>query len=191
MDHTETDIEIPKTLHFEDHPEFTPNLTPEQMFSLGVFGGFYFRRIHSGVTGEDYVDQWKEFKWARNMVAKDPSAVKLLASPTASAKLNKCGVLAGSSLADWEAAGWIVAQDPYGWVQWYCRFYEGRRSEDDARQIKRWLKYTGPRGRFKNQLVNKLKAAGLPYNDPSISPVIRQGLLQWAYMLVPRDMKKW
>jgi hypothetical protein len=24
----------------------------------------------------------------------------------------------------WEQSGWIVAQDPYGWFQWYCRFYQ-------------------------------------------------------------------
>ena len=26
---------IPKTIEFEDYPDFTPNLTPEQMFRLG------------------------------------------------------------------------------------------------------------------------------------------------------------
>ena len=27
--------------------------------------------------------------------------------------------------------------DPYGWFQWYCRFYQGRRSSDDERQVGR------------------------------------------------------
>ena len=95
--------------------------------------------------------------------------------------------MAGSSLLEWEQKDWIVEQDPYGWVQWYCRFYAGRRSPDDKRQIKRWLNYTGPNGRFKKQLINKLKAAKAKYDDPTISPVIRQGLLQWAYTLVSSD----
>ena len=34
-------------LHFKDHPEFTPNLTPRQMFKLGSFGGTYWRPIKS------------------------------------------------------------------------------------------------------------------------------------------------
>ena len=32
-------------------------------------------------------------------------------------------VKAGQNQADWEKSGWIAAQDPRGWFQWYCRFY--------------------------------------------------------------------
>lgn len=166
---------------FSDHPEFTPNLTPQEMFKLGIFGGSYYRDIHSSITGQDYTSQWKEFDWTADI------SPNLLSSSSPSAKLNKYKVLAGSSLLEWEQKDWIVEQDPYGWVQWYCRFYAGRRSPDDKRQIKRWLNYTGPNGRFKKQLINKLKAAKAKYDDPTISPVIRQGLLQWAYTLVSSD----
>ena len=34
--------------------------------------------------------------------------------------------------------GWINKIDPYGCFQWYCRYWKGRRSEDDQRQIGRW-----------------------------------------------------
>lgn len=166
---------------FSDHPEFNPNLTPQEMFKLGIFGGSYYRDIHSSITGQDYTNQWKEFDWTADI------SPNLLSSSSPSAKLNKYKVLAGSSLLEWEQKEWIVEQDPYGWVQWYCRFYAGRRSPDDKRQIKRWLNYTGPNGRFKKQLINKLKAAKAKYDDPTIFPVIRQGLLQWAYTLVSSD----
>ena len=34
-----------------------------------------------------------------------------------------------------------------GWFMWYCRFYLGRRSRDDDRQIGRWKNCTGPKGK--------------------------------------------
>ena len=36
-----------KSLIFNDHPEFQPNLTPKQIFESGSFGGTYFRQIYS------------------------------------------------------------------------------------------------------------------------------------------------
>lgn len=36
---------------------------------------------------------------------------------------------------------WInKALDPMGWMEWYMNYHEGRRSSDDARQIRRWLR---------------------------------------------------
>ena len=33
---------------------------------------------------------------------------------------------------------WINSIDPYGWFLWYFRFWLGRRSIDDKRQITKW-----------------------------------------------------
>lgn len=176
-----------QTIIFDDYPDFTPNVTPWEMFELGVFGGTYYRPIHSTVTNTDLKNQHHEFTslgwWDK---ISDEYIISMVCNPS----INMYGVKAGSSLDAWESKGWIVQQDPYGWVQWYCRFYAGRRSADDERQIDRWNKYTGPKsGRWKKNLINKLKKAGAKYNDPNISPVIRQGLLQWAYLIVPEDLK--
>ena len=105
--------------------------------------------------------------------------------------MNTYKVKCGSSLEDWESKNWIVKQDPYGWFQWYCHFYMGRRTNDDQRQIDRWLKLAGPNGRFRRTLMNKIIKAGKEYNDISVSPVIRQVLQHWGYKLSKRDLEKY
>jgi hypothetical protein len=171
---------------FKDHPEFKPNLTPRQMFLKGIFidQGGYWRPIYSSVAGEELSNQHKEFPFL-NDLPKD-----LLINPSKDYKnLNKYGVKCGSSLLDWEGKNWIKPPDFYGWVHWYCRFYAGRRSSDDERQIKRWLALAGPNGRFKKMLINKIKKAGSSHDDYTISPVIRQVLLQWGYEITKTDLK--
>lgn len=144
---------------FKDHPEFTPNVTPQEMFELGVFGGTYYRPIYSSVADAELENQHEEFRalgWWDNVPEEH------LSCSVCKPSVNMCKVKAGSSLEAWESKGWIEEQDPYGWVQWYCRFYSGRRSEDDERQIERWNKYTGPKsGRWRknlNQQVEKSRS---------------------------------
>ena len=106
-------------------------------------------------------------------------------------KINKYGVKCGSSLEAWEGSGWIDKQDPYGWFQWFCRYKKGRRTKDDERQIKRWLKLAGPKGRFRISLMNKISKQGKEFNDYSVSPVIRQVLLHWGYELTKKDYESY
>jgi len=99
--------------------DFRPELTPPQMLRLGVFGGKYMTDCQA-----EYPARW--FAGAELSPARrDPG-------------LNYFGVNASQSLAVWRRNGWIHRQDPRGWFQWYCRYYMGRRSADDARQIRRW-----------------------------------------------------
>ena len=100
-------------------PLFTPDLTPKEMLRLGVFGGKYMTDCR-----DEFPVDW--FTHARLCAERhDP-------------RLNYFGVNASQSLAVWRHNGWIHRQDPRGWFQWYCRYYMGRRTADDARQIRRW-----------------------------------------------------
>jgi len=175
-----------RELIFKNSPDadFKPNLTPKEVLQAGSFGGTYFRPIHSSITGLHYDKQWKELpqNWIRGL-----NAQKQVYSSIYRTSVNENKVKCGGSLDMWESSGWIKKQDPYGWFQWYCRFYLGRRTSDDKRQIKRWKNCTGPKGRFKNNLIGKIYRAGAKYNSKSISPVIRQVLLHWGYRLTKRD----
>jgi len=101
------------------HPDFKPELTPKQMLALGVFGGKYM------------TDCRKEFPKSWFTKAK-------LCHERHDPKLNFFGVNASQPLQVWRDNGWIHPDDPRGWFQWYCRYYMGRRHEDDERQIRRW-----------------------------------------------------
>ena len=167
---------------FNDYPEFRPNLTPKQVLRMGSFGGTYFRDIHSSVTGKNYKGKTVIKKLPDDWF-KGIDIDKKITSGEYDKNVNKYKVKCGSSLEAWESSNWIVTQDPYGWFQWYCRFYVGRRTNDDRRQIDRWLKFAGPNGRFRRSLMNKVISSGKSFNDPSVSPVIRQSLQHWGYKL--------
>ncbi len=83
----------------------------------------------------------------------------------------------------WESKGWISDCDPYGWFMWHCNFYLGRRCDDDERKIKRWMGVAGAKGRFNNQLINRIHYTNKKFDDRSVSPVIRQTLQHWGYHL--------
>ena len=100
-------------------PEFRPDLSPKEMLALGVFGGKYMTDCR-----KEFPASW--FKHAKLAKARrDPG-------------LNYYGVDASTPLSYWKRKGWICEEDPRGWFQWYCRYWMGRRIEDDERQIRRW-----------------------------------------------------
>lgn len=137
--------------HF--HPDFKPDLTPQEMLALGVFGGKYMTDCR-----DEFPANW--FTHAKLSPGKHD------------ASLNFFGVRASQPLSVWRAKGWIWDDDPRGWFQWYCRYYMGRRCEDDERQIKRWRAMT----RHVAQLRNKCRVGDFSCNTKQ-----RQALLHWAY----------
>lgn len=131
---------------------FKPELTPKQMLELGVFGGHYF---------EGYYDEYPA-SWLTDAQLSDEH----------DPNCNYFAVDASQSRAEWQRKGWIHEQDPRGWFQWYCRYYMGRRSEDDERQIKRWKQMTRHTGQIR---------AHCQVGDELCRPRQRQALLHWAY----------
>ena len=138
--------------------EFQPSLTPDQILRLGAFGGKYVNALHREVPVEWLLLALAEDKIRPYSAVPDPS-------------VNYYGVLSGQSLAEWRSKGWVRDQDPLGWFQWYLRYYLGRRSSDDLRQIRRWRAFRRHYGQVNAHL-----------DQPR--HVQRQALLQWAYPLM-------
>lgn len=140
----------PEGMYFDI--DFKPQLTPAEMLQLGVFGGHYFQGEH-----DEFPTGW--FENARISEYHNP-------------KQNYFAVNASQSRQEWIRNGWINDQDPRGWFQWYCRYYLGRRTDDDARQVKRWKNMT--------RHIGQIKAHCHP-GDMFCRPGQRQALLHWAY----------
>ena len=107
--------------------DFGTKKTPVEVIKEGGFGGTYFRDIYSSVNGECYKKSWKEFDQLKNIDQ------KYCCSDYYDISVNKYGVKWGTSLIFWENKGWINETDPYGWFQWYFRYWLGRRLKDDER----------------------------------------------------------
>jgi len=134
-------------------PRFKPELTPKEILNMGVFGGKYMTDCQN-----EFPKNWfKKEKMCHEF--HDP-------------KINFFGVNASQPLSVWRKKGWIYRDDPRGWFQWYCRYYLGRRCEDDERQIRRWLAMK----RHVGQLRKNCKIG-----DFKRRPIQRQALLHWAY----------
>ncbi|MEO7222379.1 MAG: hypothetical protein ABIY37_07885 [Devosia sp.] len=134
--------------------DFRPDLTPKDMLSLGVFAGKYL------------TDCRDEFPASWFTAAKFSPGGR-------DCSLNYFSVDASQPLSTWRDKGWIHPDDPRGWFQWYCRYYQGRRTPDeDARQIKRWRA-------MKRHVVQIEK--NCETGDPMCRPRQRQALLHWAY----------
>jgi hypothetical protein len=180
---------IPKNINglicFKDCPEFTPNLTPKEIFELGSFGGTYWRPIKSIFYKTCLKNKHKKYSCLKDI--QDDKLIRPFDEYDKT--INKYGTKVGTTLQFWEKKGWMDKKDPYGWVQWYCEFYSGRRSKDDNRQISRFNKLAGPKGRFRKWLITLIlkKGSKKDWDNHNISPAIRQTLQHWGYKLTKKD----
>jgi hypothetical protein len=133
--------------------EFRPELTPPELLRLGIFGGKYMTDCQDEFPSAWFVDA------KLSPERRDPV-------------LNLFGVDASQPLSVWRAKGWLHPDDPHGWFQWYCRYYRGRRMEDDPRQIKRWKAMR----RHVRQIERNCERG-----DVFCRRRQRQTLLHWAY----------
>ena len=133
--------------------DFRPELTPKQMLELGVFGGKYMTDCR-----DEYPAEW--FTNAKLSPSRRDPELNFFKTP------------ASQSVSEWEQKGWIHSDDPRGWFQWYCRYFMGRRSPDDDRQIKRWKAMT----RHIAQVRKNCPEGALDCRARQ-----RQALLHWAY----------
>jgi hypothetical protein len=136
---------------------FAPQLTPHEILRLGAFDGHYFGAALPAEFPHKWVDR-APFCW------------------TPEPGVNAFHVHSGQSREVWEQKGWMHADDPLGWFQWYCRYYMGRRHEDDVRQIKRWKNFARHQGMLRYRVRNKPEDEHL-----FAEPVTRQSLIHWAY----------
>ena len=157
---------------------FEPMFTPKEMLEKGIFGGTYFAEL---IDHKDFPEEWFE-----NI---DESFYK---SDKYLTKVNFFKIKSGQSQEEWEAKGWMHKDDPRGWFEWYCKYFLGRRHEDDERQIKRWAAFCGPKGRWRNIIYAKLHASGCGIeNSQDVSRRIQQSLLHWSYMVNEKDYAAW
>ncbi len=133
--------------------DFKPELTPKQCLEMGVFGG-----KHMTDCRDEFPEDW--FVKAK------------LCHERHDPEMNYFKINASQPLSVWRNKGWIHEDDPRGWFQWYCRYFMGRRHEDDDRQIKRWKAMTRHIGQIK---------ANCMVGDENCRRKQRQALLHWAY----------
>jgi hypothetical protein len=128
------------------------------MLEMGVFEGCYLNSCN-----KEYPEDW--FNHAR-------------LSDTPNPAFNSFGIKSRLPTSWWKERNLINPQDPRGWFEWYCRFYMGRRSGDDARQIKRHRAFARHSAQVKKN----------GNNDLTIRPKQRQALLQWSWNIAPDNL---
>lgn len=153
--------------------DFKPELTPLQMLSYGIMEGKYICDCE-----DEFPKEWYD---AAKRLGK-------LSPEKANIECNLFKIKSRLSLQEWRKRHWIPIvkgdNDVRGFVQWYFRYYLGRRDPVvDPVQIKRWRAFTRHRGQIIHSL-KQMKPEKRPKTRSELMqhrPRQRQALLQWAY----------
>lgn len=135
--------------------DFAPCYTPMEMIEAGVFEGIYTGCI-KGIPD----------KYKRNS-----KVLKCGSDPDIS--INKYGIKSRLSLSEWKKNGWTTKDSPLGWWEWYIKYFEGRRLDEDKWQINRWKSFVA---RHQGQTDASCRGKGDDCHRKQ-----RQALLQWAW----------
>ena len=139
---------------------FKPDLSPIEMIRYGIMGGKYFSDV---ALDFEYPSEIRKLIFEKSVGI----------SSERRKSYNYFNIHASSSLKEWRDKGWIIGDDPRGWIEWYLRTWMGRRDpEIDKQQIRRWKQM--------RRHLAQLKSACEP-GDLECQPRRRQALLHWGF----------
>ena len=159
--------------------DFYPLLSPREVIERGAFGGCYFGMFIEEYTNYDYNSLF-DYHF-------DGLDTSLYEGETYKPRLNKFKVRSGMDYNYWKEMKWMHEDDPYGWFEWYCKYTQGRRHEDDDRQIRRWQDFCGVNGRWRKRIYKRMIETG----NWNASPRIQQSLLHWGYEVNMPDFEQY
>ena len=128
--------------------DFGANKTAVDVIKESAVRRIFFSDIYSGVIGKLYRKTWEEIDELKNIDQ------RYYCSKYYDVDINRYGFKCGISLRFWENKRWINSIDPYGCFQWYFRYWVGRRSLNDKKQIAGWK---GIISSFKGKLIKMTK----------------------------------
>lgn len=129
-------------------PGFTPELTPDIMLRLGIFGGLAIKGIETQIPIEWVIFALFESKLTTDVFPhQNKNYFLLVADPYPSS-----------------------GDDSREFFHWFCRYYLGRRSEEDSEMIEEWKSFQS-------------KAKAIIKSKVPQSAIVRQLFLQWSIMI--------
>lgn len=123
------------------------------MLELGIFEGKYLNSL-SNIPADWYI--------AGKVLSKEEIPDETI---------NKFKVKSRLPLSTWRQNNWTKT-DKFGWFEWYCQYYQGRRLDEDEWQIGRWKSFVTL---HQSQITLNCK------DDLECRPKQKQALLQWAW----------